>query len=139
MRLVYRALVVILLLGASVSVQAAPAPTLFAYNNSSKECGTFRDGDERVAYDLPKSWQTYDYSKSIIKTTQAYCDELGYKNIGEVVDYLNLQPKTIRTDLSIIQTKVNINYDALIFVSIVMLLAILAAVAMANRQKNKSL
>jgi hypothetical protein len=87
---------VILALSFATQTNAAPAPTLFAYNDTTKQCGAFRDGDEYVRYDLPKEWQTYDYQKSIAKTTQAYCDELGYTNIGSVVTYLDLKPITIR-------------------------------------------
>lgn len=82
-----------LMFGFACNVSAAPAPTLFVYNDTKKECGTFRDGDEYVSYNLPDGWQTYNYSKSTAKSTQSYCDELGYKNIGNIVRYYDLAPK----------------------------------------------
>jgi len=88
-------LILLAFTGLSFSAIAAPAPTLFTYNDTTKECGTYRDGDEYVRYDLPTDWKTYTYEESIAKTTQEYCDGLGYTNIGSVVDYLDLQAITI--------------------------------------------
>lgn len=106
---------------------AAPAPTLFVYNDATRQCGTYRDGDEFVRYDLPQQWQTYDYQKSIANTTQTYCDELGYTNIGSVVSYLNLKPIILRdrTDLTSVSKK-QINYKAIIVFTTLALVILLA-------------
>ena len=113
-------------------VSAAPAPTLFAYNDNTKECGSFRDGDEYVRYDLPSAWQTYDYDKSTAKTTQQYCDDLGYTNIGLVVSYLDLTPITIMerpdsltTDTNASHTKYTIlAAGAVVFIGLVVIVLI---------------
>lgn len=96
-KLVIIILVAFTAFGWFISTSAAPAPTLFVYNDAKKECGTFRDGDEYVSYTLPQGWQTYNYEKSMAKSTQEYCNDLGYKNIGSIVSYLKLEPKTLRT------------------------------------------
>jgi hypothetical protein len=96
-----------------LTASAAPAPTLFVYNDSTKQCGTFRDGDEYVSYTLPDGWQTYDYDKTQLKSTQQYCDDLGYSNIGSVVNYLNLKGKILRVPGSSI-TKKDFNYGLLV-------------------------
>jgi len=131
-------------LGFACSAFAAPAPTLFVYNDTTKECGTFRDGDEYVSYNLPKAWQTYDYSKSTAKTTQEYCDELGYKNIGSVVQYLNLQPETIRTRLTGTSAKTSIlkclAYIVLIIIFTVAVIIVITILAKRKREPtNKPL
>jgi hypothetical protein len=114
---------------------AAPAPTLFTYNNATQECGTYRDGDEYVRYDLPSDWQTYDYQTSITKTTQEYCDELGYKNIGSVTDYLKLPMITIMERPSDLTSSSN-TYPLFAILVILILLAIVVGVIAIIKNKN---
>lgn len=131
-------LVVSIIFAGSIFTSAAPAPTLFAYNDTTKQCGSFRDGDEKVRYDLPAPWQTYDYNKSSAKTVQQYCDELGYTNIGSVVDYLNLQPiKITGNNLNIgnNQSK-SYNYVGLLLIATIAV-ALTTALFVAKSRNNK--
>lgn len=115
----------------SANVYAAPAPTLFVYNDAKKECGTFRDGDEFVSYTLPQGWQTYDYQKTQVKSTQVYCDELGYKNIGSIVSYYNLEPHTLMIRPPNYPYKTtHFNYPLLIVAIIFVLPAIILAICL---------
>jgi len=122
-------------------VYAAPLPTLFVYNKSTKQCGTFRDGDERISYKLPTDWETYDYSKTNLKTTQQYCDELGYANIGNVVDFLDLP--AIKVQIPIENSpNTNISYSLLFIIPLVvlsgiMVLAIIAKILLRNSISSK--
>jgi hypothetical protein len=114
---------------------AAVAPTLFTYNDSTKECGTYRDGDEYVRYDLPSDWQTYDYQTSTAKTTQEYCDELGYKNIGSVTDYLKLPMITIMERPSNLTSSSN-TYPLFAILVILILLAMVVGIIVIIKNKN---
>lgn len=118
-----------------VTASAAPAPTLFAYNDTSKQCGTFRDGDERVSYKLPDNWKTYDYDKTISKTTQQYCDELGYTNVGNIVVFLDLSANRLITPD---EQSIKNNFNFPLLVAIIVFFVIIASIIVTIKVKKSS-